>query len=596
MEDYYLPERYGSIFQYNPLYNAFLPFKDEQKYFNVQNNFAIEWYIRPELFIRGRFTLVKETGCSDKYLSREHTSFAEYSEEDYPRRGSYEYSTQEKMNYEGELTLNYSKTWNEKHQVYTGLSYNMAEEQSEFYQIKAEGFPASHMDDLGMATAYEKNGKPYSSEGISRRLGGILNVNYTFDHRYYIDLSGKLEGSSRFGADQRVAPFWSAGIGWNIHNEHFIGNKESVNSLRLRLSYGVTGSQNFNPYQALTTFKYFGEESYRNWMGARLMGLGNSNLSWQQTGQTNVGIETVLFNGRVRFTADFYNKLTDDLLSDITLPLAAGFNSYKENIGKVRNRGIELSANVNLVRDMEQELVWSVAGSLVHNKNKIMKISNSLDFLNDELNKKADANPSFLYKEGQSMNTIFAVRSLGIDPGNGQEIFVKQDGSQTYIWDADDKVPCGVTDPKMSGNLNSMLRYRGWSLNMVFSYTYGGYIYNQTLIDKVENVDPWFNADKRVLYDRWKEAGDDVFFKSVTNRTTTKASSRFVQKENSLTCRSVNLNYEMNGGWIEKKLGLEYLSVGVYAEDVFKVSTIKQERGVAYPFARKYSLSLTARF
>ena len=452
------------------------------------------------------------------------------------------------------------------------------------------------MDDLGMATAYEKNGKPYSSEGISRRLGGILNVNYTFDHRYYIDLSGKLEGSSRFGADQRVAPFWSAGIGWNIHNEHFIGNKESVNSLRLRLSYGVTGSQNFNPYQALTTFKYFGEESYRNWMGARLMGLGNSNLSWQQTGQTNVGIETVLFNGRVRFTADFYNKLTDDLLSDITLPLAAGFNSYKENIGKVRNRGIELSANVNLVRDMEQELVWSVGGSLVHNKNKIMKISNSLDFLNDELNKKADANPSFLYKEGQSMNTIFAVRSLGIDPGNGQEIFVKQDGSQTYIWDADDKVPCGVTDPKMWGNLNSMLRYRGWSLNMVFSYTYGGYIYNQTLIDKVENVDPWFNADKRVLYDRWKEAGDDVFFKSVTNRTTTKASSRFVQKENSLTCRSVNLNYEMNGGWIEKKLGLEYLSVGVYAEDVFKVSTIKQERGVAYPFARKYSLSLTARF
>ena len=184
------------------------------------------------------------------------------------------------------------------------------------------------------------------------------------------------------------------------------------------------------------------------------------------------------------------------------------------------------------------------------------------------------------------MNTIFAVRSLGIDPGNGQEIFVKQDGSQTYIWDADDKVPCGVTDPKMWG----------WSLNMVFSYTYGGYIYNQTLIDKVENVDPWFNADKRVLYDRWKEAGDDVFFKSVTNRTTTKASSRFVQKENSLTCRSVNLNYEMNGGWIEKKLGLEYLSVGVYAEDVFKVSTIKQERGVAYPFARKYSLSLTARF
>ena len=95
---------------------------------------------------------------------------------------------------------------------YTGLSYNMAEEQSEFYQIKAEGFPASHMDDLGMATAYEKNGKPYSSEGISRRLGGILNVNYTFDHRYYIDLSGKLEGSSRFNGSLLSGRQGSVGI------------------------------------------------------------------------------------------------------------------------------------------------------------------------------------------------------------------------------------------------------------------------------------------------------------------------------------------------------------------------------------------------
>ena len=596
LENYYLPERYGYIFQYNPLYNAFLPYKDEEKYFNVQNNFAIEWNILPELFVRSRFSVTKETKRYDKYLSREHTSFADYAAEDYSRRGSYDYRTSEILNYECEVTLNYSKTFNDKHSVYAGLSYNMAEGTNELYQIIAEGFPASNMDDLGMASAYQKNGKPTSIEGISRRLGAIMNFNYTYDRRYYIDLSGKLEGSSKFGADKRTAPFWSVGMGWNIHNEHFIGNKDLFNSLRLRLSYGVTGSQNFSPYQALITYKYYGQESYRNWMGAYLMGLGNKELGWQQTKQLNIGLEAVLFNGRVRLTTDFYNKLTDDLLSDITLPLAAGFNSYKANIGKVRNRGVELSANVNIIRDSERSLYWSVGGSLVHNKNKIMKISNSLQFLNDELNAEAGANPSFLFKEGQSMNTIFAVRSLGIDPSNGQEIFLKQDGTQTYTWSADDKVACGVTDPKVWGNLNTMLRYRGWSLNIAFSYTCGGYIYNQTLINKVENVDPWFNADRRALYSRWQKPGDDVLFKSVTNRSTTKASSRFVQKENSLTCRSINLNYEVDSGWIGERLGIDYFSVGLYAEDVFKVSTIKQERGVSYPFARKYSLSLTARF
>ncbi len=594
LEDTYVPNRSsGNIFQYNPLYNAALPTRNTSEYTNIQNNFAIDWTIIPDLTVRGRFTLIKQSGRSDKYLSAQHTSFAET---DYDRRGTYAYGTDYLFSYEADFTINYSKVLAEKHQIYAGISYNFAENKTEAHTINAEGYSATNMDFLGMGSTYKKNGKPMSTEGFSRRLGGIANFNYTYDKRYFVDFSGKLEGSSKFGANNRVAPFWSAGLGWNIHNEHFLTDKQIINSLRLRLSYGITGSQDFNPYQAMTTFTYYGKEKYRNWVGSYVLGLGNEDLGWQQTGQLNLGIESLLFNGAVRLNVDVYNKLTDDLLSDINLPTAIGFNSYKANIGKVRNRGIEVTANVYLLRDTEREITWSVGGSLAHNKNEIMKISNSLEFLNEELLDNADSNPSFLFEEGQSMNTIFAVHSLGIDPSNGKEIFLKKDGSQTYTWDASDEVACGVNEPKVWGNFNTMFRYKGLSFNAVFGYRMGGYIYNSTLVDKVENVDPWYNADKRVFYDRWKEPGDVAYFKGVDDRTKTKASSRFVMKENTLECRSLNVSYDFNSEWIQRHLSMTYLSIGFYTEDVFRISTIKQERGITYPFARKFSVSLTARF
>lgn len=595
--DYWLPDfGYRTAFIANPLYDATLPYRDDREYFNVQNNFAVEWNILPGLSARGRFSVTKYNDEYNKYISRNNTKYLDYTEDNYNRRGEYRYETNKQLSYEWEVTLNYTRTFAEKHQFYAGLSYNQAQSRGNWYRFDAEGFPAADIDDIGAAMSYAKDGKPYTSDDFSRRLGGIANVNYTYDRRYFVDLSGKLEGSSKFGSGNKIAPFWSVGAGWNIHNERFFAQNNVVNSLRLRLSYGITGSQNFNAYQALTTYKYYNDVSYRNWVGASMMGLGNEDLRWQQTAQLNAGIETLLFDGRLRLNFDFYNKLTDDLLSDINVPTSAGISSYKANIGKVRNRGVEAYANVIVLRNTERGFSWSVGASLVHNKNKIMKISNALKKLNEELNAEAGANPSFLYEEGQSMNTIYVVRSLGINPGNGREIFLKPDGTTTYTWDARYKVPYAVEEPKVMGNLNTTLRYRNLSLNMVFSYRLGGYIYNQTLIDKVENIDAWNNADRRAYYDRWKTAGDDVFFKSVRDRTQTRASSRFVMKENTITCRSINLNYELDSEWTKRHLGLEYIAVGLYTEDVFRISSIKLERGTAYPFARKFSLSLTARF
>jgi len=588
----------------NPLYNANLPSRDNGNYINFQNNFAIDWKINQDLNFRGNIGIRKQQSRSDRYISRDHTSFdtGDYTGENFNMRGSYNYGTAYQFSYEASATLNYNKTFNTKSTLYAGLSANIAEEKEDSYSIVARGFSAANMMNLGMAGAYGL-GSPASSEQHSRRLGSIINVNYSYDRRYFADFSGKLEGSSKFGSNDRIAPFWSAGIGWNLHNENVMKKMDKINTLRVRLSYGTTGSQNFSSYQALTTYRYFGQESYKFWNGAYMIGLGNPDLSWQKTNQANLGIESALFDGRLRFNIDFYDKLTEALLTDVNLPSAGGFPSYKANVGEVRNRGIELDANLFIIRNTTKGLTWTLGGNLAHNTNKILKISNALEFLNSELMENSGSNPSFLFKEGQSMNTIFVVKSLGIDPATGRELFLNKNGERVYTWDAQDKVPCGVNEPKIWGNLRTMLRYKNISLNASLSYRMGGYIYNQTLVDKVENIslsrqvnNPWGNLDRRALYERWQNPGDVAYFKNIRDFNTTYASSRFVMKENALNLNSVNLTYEFSTQWLKDKLNFDFLSVSLFAEDVFYISTIKQERGLAYPFARKYSLSVSARF
>lgn len=581
---------------YNPLWNAYLPSKDESKYTQIQNNFGMEWYILPELFVRGRFGLTSRNNRSDLYKAASHTDFADYVDSDYVRRGTYTMGYGESFKYEADITMNYNKTLNEVHQLYVGLGYNFAEEKTENYKITGEGIPDDNSDFLGLAALYEKGGKPYGSEGISRRMGGIVNLNYTYDRRYFVDVSGKMEGSSKFGNDNRFAPFWSVGAGWNIHQEKFMNDSPVLNVARLRVSYGTSGAQNFDPYQAMRTFKYFGVENYNGLSGAYLLGMGNSDLGWQTTKQLNVGMELELFRSRIKLNVDFYNKLTDDMLADITLPTASGFNSYKANVGKVLNRGVEVGLNAYLIRNTESNIFWSVGGTLAYNKNTIKEISNSLEFLNEQLIENDGINPSFLFKEGQSMNTIFAVRSLGIDPANGKEIFIKADGTHTNEWDAKDKVACGVDEPKLWGNLNTMFRYKGLTVNAIFGYRWGGQMYNATLAGKVENIRPIDNADRRAYYDRWRNPGDHAKYKSVKDLTTTNATTRFVADENTLECRSVSVGYDWESQWLQKNLSISYLTLTAYGEDLFRISTIKQERGINYPYARKFSLALTVRF
>lgn len=580
---------------YNPLYNANLPSRNTSEYTDITNNFSAEWNVTPDFFVRGQFSFTKQTRRSDIFLSPSNTAFNDYQGDDYKRKGRYTYGTGDAFSYSGQLTFNYSKTLAEKHQVFAGLGATIDENKSESYTIVGEGISVENMDFLGMASQYLKDGSPSGSESISRNIGAVFNARYTFDQRYFFDLNGKYEGSSQFGANNHFAPFWSTGAGWNLHNEKFMSEQKVIDLARLRVSYGVTGSQNFASYLSIRSYHDYGGQSSDGWYGVYLMAYGNPDLKWQTTRQFNVGTDLELFGRRLVISGDIYNKTTDNLLADVNIPISSGFTSYKANVGNVQNRGWELSLSGNIIRDAKNDLRWTVGFKAAHNSNKIKEISNSLKALNEQLESQNNYTPSFLYKEGESLNTIYAVQSKGIDPSNGKEVFIKADGTETYTWDSKDQVACGVAEPKIQGNFNTNVRWKGLSMTLIFGYRWGGKAYNNTLASKVENINPYSNLDKRVLYDRWQEPGDMATFKAINNQTNTYATSRFIFDDNTFYASSLNVGYEFPTEWTKKNLGISYLALQGYAEDLFYLSTIKRERGTDYPFARKFSLSLIFR-
>ena len=580
---------------YNPLYNATLGTKNFSKYTEITNNFYMEWQMHKDLKFIGRFGYTQKQDSREDFYPGNHTKFADWTGDNYFKRGSYYIKDGTSKTLKLDATLNYSKQW-DKHLLFANLNWNLQQDSYDYHGMEAWGFLNDKVDHVAFAKQYAENGSPSGDETTTREIGLVGAINYSYDNRYLADLSYRLSGSSVYGSDNRWGGFWSAGIGWNMHYESFMSGQEWLKQLKLRASVGYTGSQNFNPYQAMATYKYFTNAEYDNIVGAYLMGMANDKLKWQRTQDINIGVDAQFF-GSLTFRFDYYVSNTDNLLVDFDLSGSTGFNTFKENLGEVQNKGFDATLNWRVYNNTEKDAYFTIFGSVSHNKNKIVKISDALTHSNEAQNDD-DVNPSkpfTRFEEGQSTSAIWAVRSLGIDPETGDELFLNRKGEKTYEWNINDQVVCGESNPKFQGNFGFNTEYMGFSLNCSFSYKVGGDYYNQTLVDRVENVDIQYNLDRRVFSGTWKNPGDVTFFKRITETpTTTRPTDRFVERQNELSLASLNLGYDFKHLNISKFA--ERLKLAFYMTDVFRVSSVKTERGLEYPFARTFSFSLQATF
>ena len=307
---------------------------------------------------------------------------------------------------------------------------------------------------------------------------------------------------------------------------------------------------------------------------------------------------------------DYYYKKTIDLVTEVSLPTSSGFTKYTDNMGEILNEGVELDLNVRAYSNKDWEVI--VFGNLAHNKNKILKISESLKQYNERIDEYFQdyystsgrpsedskyAKPFMKYEEGSSLTAIYGMKSMGINPANGQEVYVKRDGTLTYTWESNEQQKIGDTEPKIQGAFGLNVRYRNFTLYTTFLYEYGGDEYNSTLVNNVENANLIkYNADKRVSSDRWQNVGDVVPLKDIKDRLyVTRATSRFVQKNNNVVFNSLSVGYDVDPIWL-RKIHLSSLRLQFNMKDIATMSTIKREMGLNYPFARTFTFTLNASF
>lgn len=569
----------------NPLYDASLGSYTNTNAFDFLNTTSIQLWFGEKVRLDGDFTINR-----NKQNRRSFTSPLAYSEirsKSADQRGSLLDNTVNTTTLQGKLMLSYNNYFFKKLFLTAMGGSSVESTSSDAATYRSIGYYSDKLGHPAFATSYDSS-RPSGSDTQTRGVGVFVNANTIWDNKYFLDLIYRYEGSSRFGKNQRFAPFWSVGGGWNIHNEKFMKGTP-VQLLKLRASVGYLGNINFNPYQALTTYSYNSSYFYGKGTGATPITIGNPDLKWERTLSTNIGLDFTAFRGRVDLSADYYIKNTDDLLLPITKAPSVGVTTSLENIGEVQNKGFELRLRTIPIQNKDWQ--WSLGLTYALNKNKIKKISNSLREQNEKNQSDNGVAPLPIYEEGQSLTALKVVPSAGIDPSTGQEIFIKRNGAYTFVYDTNDKVIFGDTNPSGTGSVFSYLTYKRFALSCTFQYSFGGALYNETLATKVEGAKPIYNADERVLNNRWKTPGTVAKYKRIDDTATPYQTSRFVQRNNYLRMSSLSLSYEVPTNFIQK-YGLKRMFLELLTNDLFYLSTAKRERGLNYPYDRSFEFSL----
>ena len=573
----------------NPLYEAQAGNFNKSENLNILNTTTLQVWFSDAFRLNGDFSFTKDMSTSNNFKSP--LALSELNKTDVSQRGQLTESHTSLVRYAGKLMLSYNKNLFGKLFTSATAGSTIEANNGDNTSYSSVGYYSANLSHPAFAAGYV-NGKPGGSDNIYRTVGFFANVNSIWDNKYFLDFIYRYEGSSKFGKNTRFAPFWSVGSGWNIHNESFLKGK-GIELLKLRASVGYLGNISFEPYQAITSYNYAAGNNYVKGIGAIPKTIGNPDLRWERTLTSNVGIDLTMFKGRWDLTFDAYIKNTDDLLVNVTKAPSVGVASARENLGAIENRGVELRTRV--VPISTKQLQWSISATYAYNKSKIKQISNALMSKNEENRNATGKAPLPIYEEGGSLTAVKVVPSAGIDPATGREVYIKRDGSYTFDYDARDKVTFGDESPLGQGSLSSYLTYKQWSASASFGYSFGGVVYNQTLVTRVEGANPKQNADERVFNDRWKKPGDYARYRNIADYSTPQQTSRFVQVNNYLTLQSLSVAYEFTP-WQIRKLGLTRMRLELLTNDLFYLSSIKRERGLDYPYARSVEMSVRFSF
>jgi len=492
-------------------------------------NAAVSYRITPDLILKIAGGLENRDDRSDNYTS---TRF-------FDSPGIANVSSTQQASLLNENTLNYNKRLGDKHHLsaVAGITYQ------NFVTTAVNAGGTDFLSDLyetynlGAAGTPGVPGSNYIKSALVSFLG---RVNYNYDDRYLATVSFRRDGSSRYSAGSKWGTFPSAALAWRISNERFMEDVTAVSDLKLRASWGLTGSQAIDPYTTLNLLsagKTIFNNEYFNTVGpsTRLP----ADLQWETTEQLDVGIDLGILTNRMLLTADYYVKNTRDLLSDVRLPASMGYTTTIRNVGKVQNKGFEFGVDA---QPLTGGFTWDVSANIAFNKNKVVSLYNHEDVLRDNIGMIIVNDATSILREGRPVGQFWGYIEDGYDE-KGDIIYrdVNQDGTVSSA----DKTYIGDANPDFTYGFNSMMRYRDFEFSFFLQGTYGNDIFNASSITNTMDYGFGLNMPRSVYENHWTADRTDADYPRISRSTPVKVSSRFIEDGSYLRLKNISLGYHL---------------------------------------------------
>lgn len=546
----------GSYFQYSPNdYSHPLAItnlqKNESTGLDLINFASLDWQITEALNLRGQFNYKHGETVSDQYNPKKYTESGTFND------GYGSINNWKDDNFVVEAYLTYNKVF-DKHRLNAMAGYSYENYQSRSSFLAARGFVNESLNNenlaSGDASTYSISNGLYKTEMVS----GMARLNYVYNDRYLATITARMDGSSKFGDDNKYALFPSGALSWNAHEESFVKDLNVFDILKFRASYGYSGNQGISAYQTLSRYgqhKYFHNGVFVTAIGpgyqsgttgqdgifALWSGIPNSGLKWETTSQLDVGLEMSFFKNRLNVSFDWYNKLTSDLLRERNIAPSSGYDRMWVNDGEIQNRGVELTVDGTIYQNKD----FRIGGTLVFakNKNKVVSLGNSVEMgLNTDINTgmqyenygnsteqfRAYSNilaigkPMFVFygykTDGivQSLAEGLEAGLVGTDANPGEYKYLNiYDGDNLGVVDQNDRTIIGDPNPDWAGSFNLEASYKRFDLSIFFNGVFGNDVINSQRFNQPSNQPlrwtpdnptnnyPSLNANRQVKFSDW---------------------------------------------------------------------------------------------
>jgi len=500
-----------------------------------------------------------------------------------------------------ENTVNYNLSFKKDHQisVLAGLTYQ------DFISTNISGSGTGFLSDIFETydlSAAITPGIPGSGYSKSILLSYLGRINYSFKSKYLATVSYRADGSSKFSKGNKWGYFPSAAIAWRVSEEGFLKDDPTVSNLKLRTSWGATGSQAIGPYVTLNQLSsgktVFNDALYNSFApGTNLPG----NLKWETTEQADFGLDLGLFDSRFLITADYYIKNTKDLLNTVVLPSSLGFTRTIQNVGKVQNKGFEFGLDAQLFR--KDNFKWDINTNISFNRNKVVKLYNGEDILTGSVGVVALQDNTSILREGRPIGQFWGYLEDGYDnTGKIKYVDIEPDGKLTIA----DKTYIGDYNPDFIYGINSNMTYRNIELNIFLQGTYGNDLFNLSSVTYAYDFVSGLNMVKEVLTDSWTATNTNAKYPIISRNTSVNISDRFIEDGSFLRLKNIQLTYNFPVQRLKLKL---VQTLQIYASGQNLITLTKYSGwdpevnssglGVdnkSYPMSKSFTFGIRTRF